>query len=110
MHPLIQDACFSLRLMRKRPGMTALVIAALIFGIGLNTAVFSVVNAVLLRPLPVFEPDRIIWLHSKVNQTGRQLGTSYPDFLDWKAHSHSFDTVAAIYALPLTLTGNGPAE
>src|SRR5215472_3629151 len=110
MHLLLQDFRFSLRLMRKRPGMTLLVLAALILGIGLNTAIFSVVNAVLLRPLPVFEPDRIAWLHSRVNQTGAQLGTSYPDYLDWKAQSHSFEAMAAIYGLSFTLTGNGPPE
>jgi len=82
MYSLIPDVHFSLRLMRKRPGMTFLVIAALVLGIGLNTAIFSVVNAVLLRPLPVFEPDRVVWLKSKVNRTGSSLGTSYPDYLD----------------------------
>jgi putative ABC transport system permease protein len=110
MYSLIQDVHFSLRLMRKRPGMTFLVIAALVLGIGLNTAIFSVVNAVLLRPLPVFEPDRVVWLKSKVNRTGSSLGTSYPDYLDWKSQSRSFEALAAMRALSFTLTGNGPPE
>jgi predicted permease len=76
----------------------------------LNTAIFSVVNAVLLRPLPVFEPDRLVWLHSKVNQTGGQLGTSYADFLDWRAQSRSFQSMAAMYFFSATLSGQGPPE
>ncbi|HEY6349666.1 MAG TPA: ABC transporter permease [Candidatus Angelobacter sp.] len=110
MYPLIQDLRFSLKLMRKRVSMTILVLAALILGMGLNTAIFSVVNAVLLRPLPIFQPDRVVWLHSVVNQTGAQLGTSYPDFLDWKAQSHSFEDMAAMYFFTATLSGYGTPE
>jgi putative ABC transport system permease protein len=110
MQPLTQDVRFSLRLIRKKPGMTFLVVAALVLGIGLNTAIFSVVNAVLLRPLPIFQPDRVVWLHSKVNQTGATLGTSFPDYLDWKNQSRSFEAVTALYAVSFTLSGSGPAE
>src|SRR6266700_51370 len=110
MHSLIQDALFSLRLMRKRPGMTLLVIATLVLGIGLNTAIFSVVNAVSLRPLPIREPDRVVWLNTKVNRTNAPLGTSYPDYLDWKTQSHAFEGIAAMRAASFTMTGNGPAE
>lgn len=110
MHPLVQDVRFSLRLMRKRPGMTLLVIAALILGIGLNTAIFGVVNAVLIRPLPIYEPGRVVWLRGKNIRTGSPLTTSYPDFLDWKAQSRSFDTMSAMYFFSLTLTGNGSPE
>jgi putative ABC transport system permease protein len=110
MSHLIQDARFSCRLMRKRPGMALLVLVTLVLGIGLNAAIFSVVNAVLLRPLPIFEPERVVWLHSKVNRTGASLGTSYPDYLDWKSQSQSFEAIAALYALSFTLTGDGPPE
>ena len=110
MNALIQDLRFTLRLMSKRPGMTFLVIAALVLGIGLNTAIFSVVNAVLLRPLPIFEPDRVVLLRSQVNRTGAPLGVSYPDYLDWKAQSHSFEDVTAMRALSFTMTGNGAPE
>lgn len=109
MHSLIQDVRFSLRLMRKRPMVTFLVLAALVFGMGLNTAIFSVVNAVLLRPLPIFEPDRLVWLRS-VNRTSGPLATSYPDFLDWRTQSHSFDGLAAMYFSSSTLTGAGSPE
>jgi putative ABC transport system permease protein len=107
---LIQDIRFILRLMRKRPGMTSLVIATLVLGIGLNAAIFSVVNAVILRPLPINDPDHVVWLNSKVNRTNAPLGTSYPDYLDWKAQSRSFDAIAAMRTVSFTMTGNGPAE
>jgi putative ABC transport system permease protein len=110
MHPLIQDLRFTFRLMHKRLGMTLLVIAALVLGIGLNTAIFSVVNAVLLRPIPVFQPDRVVWLHSKINKTGTELGTSYPDFLDWRTQSRSFESMAAVRAFSFILSGSGPPE
>ena len=108
MHPLIQDLQFTLRLIRKRAGMAILVLAALGLGIGLNSAIFSAVNAIILRPLPIHEPDRVVWLHSRVNRTGGQLGTSYADFLDWKAQSHLFESMAAMYFFSATLSGQGP--
>lgn len=110
MPQFLQDLRFSLRLMHKRAGTAALVTAMLMLGIGLNTAVFSVLNAVVLRPLPVPQPDRLVWLSSRLNQTGAQFGTSYPDYLDWKTQSRSFQEMAAQYALSFTLTGDGPAE
>ncbi|HLJ25435.1 MAG TPA: ABC transporter permease [Candidatus Angelobacter sp.] len=110
MYSLTQDLRFTLRLLRKRPGMTILVLAALVFGMGLNTAIFSVVNAVVLRPLPLFEPDRVVWLHSRVNPTGGKLGTSYADFLDWKSQSRSVESMAAMYFFSVTLSGQGPPE
>ena len=110
MHPLIQDVQFSLRLMRKKAGMTCLVLAALILGMSLNTAIFSVVNAVLLRPLPVFQPDRIVWLRGKNLQSGSPIGTSYPDFLDWRAQARSFEALEATYYVFFTMTGQGPPQ
>src|SRR5579864_2120135 len=96
MHSLIQDVQFSLRLMRTHPLTTFLVLAALTFGMSLNVAIFSVLNAVLLRPLPISEPDRLVWLRS-VNRATGPLATSYPDFLDWRSQSQSFDALAAMY-------------
>lgn len=110
MASLIQDIRFSVRLIRKRPGVALLIVTALGLGIGLNAAIFSVFNAVVLRPLPIFQPDRVVWLFSKISQTGARLGTSYPDYLDWKSQSSSFETMAAFYSLSFTLTGDGPAE
>lgn len=110
MRTLLQDARFSLRLMRSRPGMAILVIAALVLGIGLNTAIFSVLNAVLLRPLPVFQPDRLLWLQTKLAKAGTPLGTSYPDFLDWRSQAHSLEAIAAMRPLSFTLSGSGSPE
>lgn len=110
MRSLIQDLQFTVRLMRKRPGMTVLVLAALVLGMGLNTAIFSVLNAVILRPLPLFEPDRVVWLHSRINQTGAQLGTAYTDFLDWRAQSHSFTSMTAMYFFTVTLSSQDSPE
>ena len=110
MDALIQDVRYSLRFVRKQPGTAFLAIGALVLGIGLNIAIFSVVNAVILRPLPIFQPDRVVLLSTKVNQTGSPLGTSYPDFLDWKAQAHSLEAIAAIRGLSFIMTGNGPPE
>lgn len=109
MYSLIQDLRFSLRLMRKRPGMTFLVIAALVLGIGANTAVFAVVNSVLLRPFPLPDPDRvvIIWATSKQIPN---MAVSYPEYLDWKQQSHSFQSMAALQAISFNMTGRGHAE
>lgn len=96
--------------MRKRPGMTFLVLAALVLGMSMNTATFSVLNAVILRPLPIRDPDRLFWLLGKNLQTGSPIGTSYPDFLDWRAQSRSFEAMAPAYYLSFTMTGLGPPQ
>jgi predicted permease len=95
--------------MRKRPGMTLLVIAALIVGIGINSAVFTVVNAVLIRPLPVPDPDRLVLIMMKTQQSA-QMPASYPEYLDWKAQCHSFQDMAAVRWLSANMTGNGIPE
>lgn len=87
-----------------------MVVATLTLGIGMNIAIFSVLNAVLLRPLPIFEPERIVWLHSQTNRTGMFHPTSYPDYLDWKSQGRSFEGLAVMYALSFTHTGSGPPE
>src|ERR1700724_1604647 len=109
MHSLIQDIRFSARLMRKRPGMTFLVIAALVLGIGINSAVFTVVNAVLIRPLPFPDPDRVTLILTKSYQFPN-MPVSYPEFLDWKKQSHSFETIVALRFLNINLTGYGTPE
>lgn len=110
MHSLFPDFRYSLRLMGKHTGKTLLVIATLGLGIGFTTAIVSVVNAVVLRPLPIFEPDRIVWVHSKINGLGSIHSTSYPDYLDWKSQNRSFEDLAALYPLTFTHTGDGLAE
>lgn len=80
MHSLIQDVRFSLRLMLKHPGMSFLVLAALVLGIGVNSAMFSVVNAVLLRPVPLSDPDRLVSIYAKSEQSPT-VTVSYPEYL-----------------------------
>jgi putative ABC transport system permease protein len=110
MTALIQDVVFTLRVLRKRLGMTLLVIVALALGIGLNTAIFSVLNAVLLRPLHIYEPDRVVRMYAKVNRTGATMGISYPEYLDWKSQSRSFEDLAVMRVFSFTMTGRGSPE
>jgi putative ABC transport system permease protein len=91
--------------------MSLLVVAALLFGVGVNTAIFSVVNAVLLRPLPILEPERVVRIFPKINQTGAPIGgISYPEYLDWKAQVHSFEALTVLRAFSFYLSGNGFPE
>src|SRR5580658_3006319 len=104
METLFQDVRYGLRLLRKSPGFTAVALLTLALGIGANTAIFSVVYGVLLRPLPYQDPSRLIVL----NETTPRVGTvsvSYPNFLDWRAQSHQFSEMAAVYGLGFNLAG-----
>ena len=94
MDALLQDIRYALRALAKSPGFTAAAVIALALGIGANTAMFSVVNGVLLRPLPYREPGRLLMLYSSMPQF-RQASVSYPNFLDWQQRSRSFDRMAA---------------
>lgn len=109
MHSLLQDLRFSLRLMRKRPGASFLVLTALALGIGVNAAVFSAVNASLIRPLPVDQPDRIVFFFAKTKEQG-YIYYSYPEFLDLKARSRSFQNMSAARGFSFNMTGNGLPE
>ena len=109
MYSLLQDVRFSLRLMRKHPGFSVLVLAALVLGIGVNSAVFSVVNSVLLRPLPLFEPERVAFIYAKSSQSSYVL-VSYPEFQDWRSQSHSFQSMAALIGRLFNMKGKGPPE
>src|SRR5256886_15539990 len=91
---LIQDSRFSLRMLRKSPGFTLIAALTLALGIGANTAVFSVVESVLLRPLPFQNSGRLfaIWAVQKDQQV--KIGASMPEFEDYKNQSHSFEYMA----------------
>jgi predicted permease len=106
---LIADGRYGLRQLRRNPGFTAVAIITLALGIGANSAIFSVVNGVLLNPLPYPQPDQLVTLHeSKPNfPTG---SISYPNFLDWQRENHTFSSMAVARHDSFTLTGVGDAE
>lgn len=105
-----QDLRFGARMLAKNPGFTLVAVITLALGIGANAAIFSVVNSVLLRPLPFDEPESIVWLWD----TQPQLPTapaSLPDFLDWKQQSQSFEHMAAFLSGSMFFdTGDGALD
>jgi predicted permease len=106
---MMADLRYALRALRRSPGFTLAVILTLALGIGANSAIFSVVYGVLLRPLPYGSPDRIVLLYGRYPQFGR-TGTSLPDFIDWRAGSRSFEQLAARHNGSFVLTGEGEPE
>ena len=98
MDNLIKDLRYGLRSLLKRPTFTVVAVVTLGLGIGLNTAIFSVINAVLLRPLPYAEPERLISLRS--NQ-------SCPDLADVQAQTKTFSSIGGMVVVPLAYTGGG---
>jgi putative ABC transport system permease protein len=108
---LARDARYGLRLLRRSPGFTIVAVAALALGIGANAAIFSVVDGVLLRPLPLPDSGRIVAVQPLTTATAvrARLAASYPDFFDWKAQSRSFSAMASLRLIGATLTGVGPA-
>jgi predicted permease len=104
----LRDVSFSLRIFVKSPGFSLTAILILTFGIGLTTAIFSVVNLVLLRPLPYKDPDRLVtvWGYNRPKGFDTDL-VSYPDFIDWKNQNHVFESMAASTDAMYTMTGAG---
>lgn len=109
MNTLLQDVRYGLRMLAKAPGFTAIALLTLALGIGANTALFSVVNGVLLNPLPYPHPEQLVTLHeSKPNfPTG---SISYSNFRDWQKENHTFSGMAIARGFNFNFTGNGPAE
>jgi len=108
---LWQDSRFSLRSLLKRPGFTAIALLALALGIGANTAIFSLVNAVILQPLPYRDPDRLISVYGTRNRS-TQGSVGPTDFLDYRSQNKTFEQFAASGSmmLPMNLTGSGEPE
>src|SRR5262245_8821095 len=104
-----QDLRYGARMLRTQPGFTLIAVITLALGIGANTAIFSVVNAVLLRPLPCEDPDRLVVFWTAPQQ-GRTEACSLPDFADWREQSRSFERMAAFTDGAFNLTGVGEAE
>jgi putative ABC transport system permease protein len=111
MGSLLQDLRYGARMLLRKPGFTVVAVLALALGIGANTAIFSVVNAVLLRPLPYSNPERLVVLWSKNEQKGISTNkVSLPDAQDWKNQSEVFDDVALLSAWNFNLTGTEETE
>ncbi|HEY2121272.1 MAG TPA: ABC transporter permease [Candidatus Acidoferrum sp.] len=106
---IFQDLRFALRMLRKNPGFSAIAILTLALGIGANTALFSIVNGVLLNPLPYPQPDRLVAIYGHT-QEFKTSSISYPNFLDWQRDNNSFTALAAFRGEDFNLTGMGDAE
>ncbi len=113
MYPFMQDIRYGFRMLAKSPGFTAVAVATLALGIGANTAIYSVVNAVLLRPLPYDAPDRLalVWHTNPNKDEGTTDYVSYPSFLDFRRESTTFEEMAgATPPWSLVLSGDGEPE
>src|ERR1041384_8103592 len=109
MQDFVNDLQYAIRQMMKSPGFASVAVLTLALGIGANTAIFSVVNAVLLDPLPYPHSDKLVTLfHERANFTKGSI--SYPNFLDWQRESQSFDAMAAYRHHDFILTGVGEPE
>jgi hypothetical protein len=98
MEMLIRDIRYASRSLLKRPGFTAVALIALALGIGANTAIFSLVNAVLIRPLPFAEPDRLVWVWGNIRNAGNRASVAPLDFLDFRRQNKTFEEFAASFA------------
>src|SRR5215510_10216056 len=109
METLLQDLRFGLRMMLKNPGFTLIAVITLALGIGANTAIFSVVNGVLLRPLPYDEPERLLFV-TEHGSSGGEMGISYPNFIDWRARNRVFERIGFFTSGGYKLTAGGETE
>ena len=106
---LLQDFIYGFRWLRLHPAFTVLSVATLAAGIGVNTAMFSVIHTVLLSPLPYHEPDRLVWM----NESGDGVSNrwlSYPNFQDWRDRNQSFEAMSLFRGWSVNITGAGEAE
>jgi predicted permease len=104
-----QDVTYGLRVLKKNSGFAAIAILTLALGIGANTALFSVVNGVLLNPLPFPEPERLLAVYAK-SATFEESSITYPNFLDWQKDNHSFAALGAFRSDDFNLTSQGEPE
>src|SRR5215212_6362907 len=106
MRTLLQDLRFGMRTLVKRPGFTAVAVLTQALGIGANTAIFSVVNAVLLRPLPFKDAERLVIVYETTKTVPRDF-VSVPNLEDYRAGSRSFEGFATSVPQSVNLTGAG---
>src|SRR4051794_7061910 len=108
MGALLQDIRYTLRTIRKSPGFTTVVILTLGLGIGANTAIFSLVDAVLLRPLPFHDAGQLVRVVDNLRGAGlRDIGMSQPELIDLRDRSNAFDQISAVWPVDANVTGAG---
>ena len=100
----MKDLRFALRQLRKSPGFTFIAVLTLALGIGANTAIFSVIYAVLLQPLPYPDPDRLVIL-TETDSNQPQISVAYPDYVDWKRDNTVFENLAVSRRESFNLSG-----
>ena len=112
MDSLLKDIRYGFRGLLKRPAFTVIALVALALGIGANTAIFSLVNAVVLQPLPFPEPDQLVWVYGNIRNGGNRASVSPLDFTDYRSQNKTFEQFAASGTLPrpMNLTGSGDPE
>src|SRR5262245_4017396 len=109
MDMLVRDLRHGLRSLARTPGVTAVLLLTLALGVGANTAIFSVVNAVLLRSLPYPDADRLVMVWGRT-EAAPQLAASWPEFADWREQNRSFSDMAVWRGQSVNLTGAGDPE
>jgi putative ABC transport system permease protein len=109
METLLHDLRFSLRQIRRNPAFAFFIIATLAIGIGANTTIFSALNALLLRPLPYKQGDRLVKLSGAYLNRGNDWSVSFPNAVDWREMNHTFDDIGYFTDSNLTLAGDGSA-
>jgi putative ABC transport system permease protein len=106
-----QDLRYAIRMLVRNPGFTGVALVVLALGVGANTAIFSVVNTVMLRPLPFAEPDRLVRIWESNPEGGwPEFSASHPNFLDWRLRSTTFERLAAATGVGFAVTSAGDAE
>jgi putative ABC transport system permease protein len=107
---ILSDLRFAARMMWKSPGFAAVACLIVALGVGANTAIFSLINGVLLSPLPFDRPEQLTFVWSLDKDTGSANSVAYPDYLDWREQSQLFESLAAFEQEDFILTGRGAAE
>src|SRR6266545_2640004 len=111
MQTLLQDLRYGARMLLKKPGFTLIAVLTLALGVGANTAIFSVINSLMLRPLPFREPDKLfqVW-ESNVKLGYNETDASYPNFADWRDQNQVFEQIAIYSGGTYNLAGAAEPE